>query len=206
MIKFPPKKYKINSYNFEEDYIKTLNSIQKKLDKRKIAKICKLFEGAIRNKNRVFVLGNGGSAAVSNHFVCDFNKGLGKMMKNNKAKFISLTNSIELITAVANDISYNKIFTNQLENFYEKGDIIYIMSCSGLSKNIIEALKFANFKKAKVVFITGFLRKKLNYRFNVFINLKCENYGICEDIFSSIMHMTYQKLKIQFSKDKNKII
>lgn len=205
MIIFPKKNYKLKSSAFESDYIHNLKSTFDNLDLKKVSQISILFESAIKNNNNIFILGNGGSAAVSNHFVCDFNKGL-KSIKKGKAKFISLTNSVEIITAISNDINFTQIFTNQLENFYKKGDLIYMMSCSGTSPNIINALKFCKKKKAKVIFITGFLKRKINFKFKVFINLSCRNYGICEDVFSSIMHITYQKLKVKNSKKKLKII
>ena len=206
MIKFPPNNYKIKKNNFEVDYIDTLNLVQKNLDFKKISKISTLFEETIKNDNNIFIIGNGGSAAVSNHFVCDFNKGLSKISNNKKVKFISLTNSIETITAISNDVSFNKIFYNQLENFYHKGDLIYIMSCSGTSPNIMHALRFCKKNNSKVVFVTGFLERKINYKFKVFINLNCKNYGICEDTFSTIMHITCHKFTIKYSKSNLKIL
>ncbi len=200
MLKFPHSKYKIRDANFELDYINILTKVHKKLDIKKLVKLSNLFEKVINGNKRVFVLGNGGSAAVANHYVCDFNKNLSELKNKKKPKFISLTNSIETITAIANDINFNQIYAKQLENFFIKGDLILIMSCSGTSKNIIETLKFCKKKNAKVVFLTGFLKRKIKYKFEIFINLNCENYGICEDIFSTIMHITCQKIKVRNSK------
>lgn len=194
MLKLPHSNYKITKANFELDYINALNKVQKNLELHKLTKISNLFQKTINNDKKVFILGNGGSASVSNHYVCDFNKNLNELKNKKKARFISLTNSIETITAIANDISFKQIFSKQLENFYTKGDLVLIMSCSGTSKNINEAIKFCKKNRAKVIFITGFLKKKIDYNFDVFINLNCENYGICEDTFSTIMHITCQKL------------
>ena len=119
MLKFPHAKYKIKKANFELDYINVLNKVQKNLKLHKLMKISNLFEKTINGNKKVFILGNGGSASVSNHYVCDFNKNLNQLKnKKKKAKFISLTNSIETITAIANDISFDQIFSKQLENFY----------------------------------------------------------------------------------------
>ena len=72
-------------------------------------------------------------------------------LKKSKRKYIaraiSLSNSMSLITAISNDISYDKIFTEQIENFYDKGDCIMVFSCSGTSKNIIEICKYAKKEK-----------------------------------------------------------
>ena len=133
MLKFPHSKYKIRDANFELDYINILTKVHKKLDIKKLVKLSNLFEKVINGNKRVFVLGNGGSAAVANHYVCDFNKNLSELKNKKKPKFISLTNSIETITAIANDINFNQIYAKQLENFFIKGDLILIMSCSGTS-------------------------------------------------------------------------
>ena len=102
----------------------------------------------IKLKKKIFVCGNGGSAAVANHFICDFNNGI-KITSKKKLlpRVISLNNSNEIITAVSNDLDYKKIFSSQLENFAEKGDLLFVFSCSGKSKNIKEAIVFAKRKK-----------------------------------------------------------
>ena len=79
----------------------------------------KFVEKTINSNKKVFILGNSGSASVSNHYVCDFNKNLNQLKNKKKAKFISLTNSIETITAIAMILVLIK-FSKQLENFYTK--------------------------------------------------------------------------------------
>ena len=121
-------------------------------------------------------------------------------------KIISLTNSIELITAIANDINFNEIFASQLENYSKKNDILIVISSSGKSKNIINAVKFAKKNKLKIISLIGFsdnqyLKKLSKY----YINLKTKNYGITEDIFQSIMHMISQYLRKKYSKNNLEI-
>jgi D-sedoheptulose 7-phosphate isomerase len=199
-IKFNKKK--LNSTNFFKEYIAKLNKTQNLIDIRKIISIYKILEESILNNGQIFVAGNGGSASVANHFLCDFNKGI-KNSSNNKLipKVMSLSNSIELITAISNDISYEKIFSFQLENFAKSNDCIILFSCSGTSKNILEAIKMAKKNKVKIIFITGFLKKKLNIA-DIHLDLSCKNYGITEDIFSSIMHMVSQFIRLKYSQKK----
>ena len=72
-MKFPEKKYlQINDFHF--DYIKKLNDSIKTIDVKKLNKITKLIEKTIKNKKNIFVCGNGGSAAISNHYVADYLK------------------------------------------------------------------------------------------------------------------------------------
>ena len=200
IIKFNKKK--LNSTTFFKEYIAKLNKTQNLIDITKIISIYKTLEESILNNGQIFVAGNGGSASVANHFLCDFNKGI-KNSSNNKLipKVISLSNSIELITAISNDLSYKKIFSFQLENFAKSNDCIILFSCSGTSKNILEAVKMAKKNKVKIIFITGFLKKKLNIA-DINLDLSCKNYGITEDIFSSIMHMISQFIRLKYSQKK----
>ena len=110
-------------------------------------------------------------------------------------------NSLEIITAISNDINYDKIFSHQLENYVKKQDCIILFSCSGSSRNILDVIKVAKKNKIKIIFITGFA-KKLEFGVDVHLNLNCKNYGITEDIFSSIMHMISQQIRLKHSYKK----
>ena len=108
-------------------------------------------------------------------------------------KIISLSNSIELITAISNDIKYDEIFSFQMENYAQKNDLFIAISCSGTSKNILKANSFAKKKGLSVILFTGFGKKNKNV--NHYINLNCKNYGITEDIFSYFMHCISQFIR-----------
>ncbi len=192
-----------NPNNFLRNYFNLQINTINQIDIKKVIKISQILERAIKNNKNIFVAGNGGSASVSNHFLCDFNKGIklssGKKLK---PKVISLTNSIELITAISNDINYDKIFSFQLDNYYKAGDVVFAVSCSGTSKNIIDLLKFAKSKKLEIIFISGFNKSNKSPYTKNFINLNCKNYGITEDIFSTFMHMISQWIRYKNSNKK----
>jgi phosphoheptose isomerase len=196
------KKKNLNFINFFKIYFNQLNKTQNLIDTKIINKIYIILEQSIQKKKQIFIAGNGGSASIANHFLCDFNKGIKNSSKLKLIpKVISLVNSIELITAISNDLAYKKIFSYQLENFAEKDDCIILFSCSGNSKNIIETIKTAQKQKLKIIFITGFL-KKLFYKVDIHLDLKCKNYGITEDIFSSLMHVISQFIRLKYSQIK----
>tara|TARA_B100000989_G_scaffold298033_2_gene285805 strand:- start:240 stop:791 length:552 start_codon:yes stop_codon:yes gene_type:complete len=177
-------KKKINNY-----YSELENKI-KELDRDKIIKICQYLKNKIKNKNKIFVCGNGGSAAISDHFVTDFNEYLKRKSKRKyKARAISLSNSMSLITAISNDISYEKVFTEQIENFYDNGDCVIIFSCSGTSKNIVEVCKYAKKRKIDVICIVGFNNHKIKKYSKYHLAINSNSYGVVEDIFQSIMHV-----------------
>ena len=119
-------------------------------------------------------------------------------------KVISLSSSIETITAISNDISYDEIFSFQLENYIRKNDCLFLFSSSGKSKNIIKAINFCKNKKIKVILVTGFLEKKnnKNLKVDVHLDLNCKNYGITEDLFSSLMHMIVQSIRHNYQKNE----
>ena len=173
-----------------------------------IYKIQKVIEEKINNNSTIFVCGNGGSAAVSNHFICDYKKSIKLTSKKKKfPKFLSLTNSIELITAISNDQDYSKIFSEQIENFCKKGDCLIILSCSGNSKNVLEVSKIAKKKKLFIISLVGFnSNSKLKKNSNIYLNLNIKNYGISEDIFQSIMHMISQNIRLNLSSHKKDIL
>lgn len=180
--------------NFFKNYILTLSKTLDENHFKELVLITAYIKKFIQKKKNIFVCGNGGSAAIANHFLCDFNKGPVSVRKNfTKARVTSLVNSSELITAIGNDFSYNEIFSFQLENLANSGDCLFLMSCSGTSKNIIEVAKSALKKNVSIISLIGFkdnifLKKNSKY----YINLGVKNYGICEDLFQIIMHMISQ--------------
>lgn len=104
---------------------------------------------AIKNGKKIFICGNGGSAAQANHFAAEL---IGKYKHNRKAlPAISLCNDTSSITAIANDFSYSYVFVRQLEALANYGDVLIALSTSGRSENVLEAIKWA--KKNEMVVI-----------------------------------------------------
>jgi phosphoheptose isomerase len=192
--------------SFIQNYFDTLDKIYKKIDYTEILTITKILLEKIKKNKNIYVAGNGGSASIANHLLCDFNKGIKISSRNKiKPKIISLASSVETITAISNDVSYEKIFSFQLENYYKKGDCLICFSSSGQSKNIVNVLEFAKKNKITTILFQGF--GKLNKRINPdhYVNLNYKNYGITEDIFQSIMHAISQNIRLKF-KSKNETL
>ena len=103
----------------------------------------------IRLGGTVFVIGNGGSAAGSQHFVAEL---IGRYKLKRKAlPAIALTTDTSVLTAIGNDFGFEDIFTRQLEGLAKKGDILLTLSTSGTSKNILRAIQFAERNGLKVI-------------------------------------------------------
>ena len=190
-----------------KNYLNNIKITADNLNITKLLKIENIIFKKIKNNKKIFVCGNGGSASVANHFLCDFNKGI-KLNSNNKLKpkIISLYDNMETVLAISNDISFNKIFTFQLDNHYSKGDLVILLSCSGSSPNIIDALNYCKKRKIFTISFTGFAKKSIQRKANINLDLGIKNYGISEDFFQIIMHMLSQNIRIKFVKNTKKII
>jgi D-sedoheptulose 7-phosphate isomerase len=186
--------------DFLDQYSNTINQCLKKLSKNELEQSYKLIEKTIKNKKKIFVCGNGGSAAISNHFICDYLKLIRHNTKH-KPKIISLSNNIETISAIANDYSYDDIFLYQAESLFEKGDIFIIISASGNSKNILKLAKWCKQNKIRTINLIGFDGGKLK-NFSKINNIsKIKNYGAVEDTHHILMHVFMQYFIL---KNKNK--
>ena len=135
-----------------EDQIKTINELKK--SKNIIEKIYLEIKNVQNNNNKIFIMGNGGSASTSSHFVSDLLK-TSLTKEANRTKAMSLTDNMPVVMAWANDTSFENIFYSQLENFLEKGDLVIGISGSGNSQNVIKAIEFANTKEAKTICLLG---------------------------------------------------
>lgn len=135
-------------------YLAEVGQVVANLPQDQIKQVIEVLLDAWRHQKRVFVLGNGGSAATASHFTNDLNKG---SLVPGKGRFraIALTDNVPLITAWANDTAYENIFAEQLLNFAAPGDIVIGISTSGNSANVLRAVEVARVAGAITVAWTG---------------------------------------------------
>jgi len=118
-----------------------------------IANVAEAIIKTLKQGGRVYICGNGGSAADAQHIASEL---LGKFESERRAlPVIALTTNTSVITSVSNDYSYDDVFVRQVEAFVRKGDILWAISTSGTSKNVIAAAKLAKEKGACIVAFTG---------------------------------------------------
>ena len=141
--------------NFFDNYLKTLHVSLCETNIKNLDLASRTILKTIKNKKKIFVCGNGGSAAIANHYICDYLKFFREKTKI-KTQVYSLSSNIETITAISNDISYDKIFSYQAESLCGKGDLIIIISSSGNSKNVINLLNYAKKEKLTTIGFSGF--------------------------------------------------
>ncbi|MGA7672242.1 MAG: SIS domain-containing protein [Nitrolancea sp.] len=127
------------------------------LDRTPMAVVSQVVERLARAAElgqRVFILGNGGSAATASHFACDLGKGT-TVSAPRRFKVIALTDNVPLLTAWANDADYQFVFAEQLQNLVEPGDVVIAISASGKSPNVLRAIEVADTAGADTIGFTG---------------------------------------------------
>jgi D-sedoheptulose 7-phosphate isomerase len=135
-------------------YFTELEQMLRDISQAHLQNILSLLEDAYRNGHRIFIMGNGGSAATASHFALDLAKNT-IMPGAPRLKAISLTDHVPLITAWSNDTAYEHIFEEQLANMIEPGDVVIGISASGNSLNVINALNLAKKSRAATVGLLG---------------------------------------------------
>tara|TARA_B100000035_G_scaffold176132_1_gene150249 strand:- start:185 stop:772 length:588 start_codon:yes stop_codon:yes gene_type:complete len=126
-----------------------------------------LYRKLSSNSGTLYTIGNGGSAADSQHFVTEL---IVRFSKNRRSlPAIALTTDSSVITAAGNDLGFDKIFSRQLEGVLKSNDILFSFSTSGQSKNIINAVDFANKVGATTISLTGKNENKLSKISNYYL-------------------------------------
>ena len=166
------------------DEIETLE----KLNVDAISEVMDVMVQAFENGNTIFVFGNGGSSATASHFQNDFNKGVSEHTQK-KFNFQCLNDNIPTIMAVANDIGFEEIFRFQLKGHIKPGDLVFAISGSGNSKNVLNAVTYAKEQGNKVVAITGYDGGKLDKMADYHLHAPVMSMQITEDIHMIFDHM-----------------
>ncbi len=199
--RFPLKKI-TKSKQFYIQYINEKNNLLRNINFKELDRIIDTIKKCLKSNNIIYTCGNGGSSSLAEHFTCDFIKQTNNKT-NLKVKSISLASNFSLISAIANDISYDDIFSFQVEKLCKRNDILFLFSVSGNSQNLIKAVKKAKTKGVKTISFTGFNGGRLSKITNFNLNFPMANYGIVEDCHISIMHFLSQYLRNTKIKSKN---
>lgn len=170
------------------EYVSDVKRLCDSLDAEQIDAACGLILEKYESGKQIFVAGNGGSAGTSNHFSCDFGKNAVKGDVN-KPKIISISANIEVLTALGNDFSYADVFSEQMKNLFNDGDLILLISASGNSPNVLKAAEYAKKHGGKVIGFTGFDGGKLKDVSDICINVPSDSYEKIEDLHMMLTHM-----------------
>jgi len=155
--------------------------------------VCNSQEGG-----RVFIAGNGGSAATAEHFAVDLGVGSHIRSAKNVINAISLSSNSAVLTALGNDVSIDSIFSKQLEVMNpDIRDLVFVISASGNSPNIVQLLEVARNLKVTTCALTGFDGGRARELVDISIHVRTlvGEYGIVEDIHLAICHAITEILR-----------
>lgn len=189
---------------FFDVYVSGITEALSKIDKGCIEIAQRVILRHAKAHSPIYVFGNGGSASLSEHFSCDHTKGV-RHDTPLHSNIISLASNMALITAIANDYSYDEIFSKQIEAFPDNNGLAIAISASGSSKNIVKALRTAKDKGIETMAFVGFDGGYvIDYEMaDYVVHVPSHNYGIVEDCHQILMHSIAQAIRTKHFMPKN---
>lgn len=168
-------------------YFQRLKSTVDRLSLTDINQVMTVLEQARDAGKMIFIMGNGGSAATASHYVCDFNKGI-SLNQEKKYKFLCLNDNLPSMMAYANDLSYDGIFVNALNTYFQSGDVVIGISGSGNSTNVLRAIEYANLHGGITIGLSGYDGGKLKQMARYNIHVPVDDMQITEDLHMVLDH------------------
>jgi D-sedoheptulose 7-phosphate isomerase len=182
-------------------YLDELRDAIDELPRDRLVQLGELLYRAYRDGKNVFTLGNGGSASTASHMAADLAK---NTIERNMRRFriLSLNDNTSLLTALANDLGYEHVFTEQLKNLIRAGDVLVAISASGNSPNVVGAIECARERSAEVAAIVGFGGGRAAELADLAIVVESSHYGIVEDLHLVINHVLVDHFKERLADER----
>jgi D-sedoheptulose 7-phosphate isomerase len=175
-------------------YLDRLVSTLERLPADAIESLSDLLYRAYSDGKQVFILGNGGSASTASHMACDLGKNtIGPNMR--RFRIMSLNDNIPLLTALSNDLGYENVFAEQLQNLIQPGDVLIVLTGSGNSPNVLRAMEYARTQSAEVAALLGFGGGKAMELADLTVLVDSDDYGVVEDAHLIINHILVEHFR-----------
>jgi D-sedoheptulose 7-phosphate isomerase len=174
--------------DFPEQYRAELLKAIDSIDLAKVRDAIDLFIQARDAGHTIFTCGNGGSASSASHFATDMVKGA-SYNREKRFRILSLVDSLPTLTAYSNDVAYECVFVEQLQNFARPGDIVMAFSGSGNSPNVLRAVEYGNSIGCRTIALTGRDGGQLGAIAQLNIQVSHPHMGRIEDGHLIVMHM-----------------
>lgn len=176
------------------NYFSTLAATIRDLPMKDLDRTIEAIMKAYERRSTVYLFGNGGSAALASHHACDLAKGTIAASRH-RLRAISLVDNIPLMTAWANDASYDQVFSQQLRSLITPDDVSFAISCSGNSPNVLNALEYSREVGATTIGLSGFQGGKMRLLCDVCVVVPSDNMQIIEDLHVSITHSVFTAVR-----------
>jgi D-sedoheptulose 7-phosphate isomerase len=170
-----------------EDHITEVRTVLARIPVEAMERVVGIILEAYRQNKHVYILGNGGSAATATHFACDLSKAT-IVEGRARLRVTSLTDNVALLTAWANDTTYENVFAEQLCNLLNPDDVVIAISASGNSPNVLAAIDAARERGATTVGLVGFSGGALQNAADASIHVQSDSYGVVEDCHLVLEH------------------
>ena len=180
--------------DYADRYFEHVARAAASVDRAALHVAAELLIDAVTEGRMVFSCGNGGSAAIANHLVCDHMKGV-RAHTDLKPRIVSFSSTVELITALANDVGVEEMFAYQLRAMASRGDVLIAISSSGSSPNIVKTMRDARDLDIRTIAMTGFDGGEARALAAVSLHVDHHNYGVVEDVHQSLMHILAQYIR-----------
>lgn len=177
-----------------DDYFVRLERAIDGIPRERLAALAETLLGAYRNDKQVFTIGNGGSSSTASHIAADLAKNTtGPNMR--RFRITSLNDNAAIVTALANDLGYEHVFSEQLMNLIRAGDVLIAVSASGNSPNVVNAIRYAQQQSAHVAALLGFDGGIAATLADNAIIVPSRDYGIVEDLHLVINHILVEHFR-----------
>jgi phosphoheptose isomerase len=203
-LAYIPDRQHAEAGEYAQMYFGLLTRAYSTIDWQQVTRAGEMLSTAAKAGKRIYSCGNGGSAAIANHLVCDCLKGA-RTDSTIAPEVVSLSATVELITAIANDIGVEEMFAYQVSSLGKPGDVLISISSSGASPNIVEALKRAKQMGMHTIAMSGFQGGASRSVADISLHVAAENYGVVEDAHQSLMHILAQYLRQAHIDDVSKL-
>ena len=191
---FPIRRFP-SAADYLDEYAAELAAALASVDRTQLDAALSILTDAQHRDATIFCCGNGGSAAIANHMVCDHQKGV-NADTHLRPRVISLSSNVEVMTAVSNDIGFAEVFAFPLRIHARPGDVLVAISSSGGSDNIVHALEAAAELGLKSIALTGFTGGRCAKLADAVLHVDASNYGVVEDAHQACMHVLAQYLRL----------
>jgi D-sedoheptulose 7-phosphate isomerase len=177
-----------------KEYFASLQEVLAHLDYSVIDRMTEAIWENYEQNRALYVFGNGGSAALASHFACDIGKGTVSAGRK-RLRTVALTDNVPLITALANDVAYKDIFSEQLAGLSEKGDTVLAISGSGNSPNVVQGLEEARKLGLHTLVLTGFAGGRVKSLADLCLIVPSDNMQHIEDAHLCATHAIFRAIR-----------
>jgi len=177
-----------------KDYFASLQSVLAQVDLAIIDRMTDAIWENYEQGGTLYIFGNGGSAALASHLACDFGKGT---VTANRPRFrtVSLSDNVPLMTALANDLAYEDVFSEQLADLAKKRDAVLAISGSGNSPNVVKGLEMARKLGLRTFAVTGYSGGRVKALADLCFVVPSDNMQHIEDLHLCATHAIFRAIR-----------